>query len=471
MSPSPTRRQLLSTTAALGLGTSIAGCNQATSPASTTPNETNSNPTTTPSTSTTPRATVALSQESHVAKAWTTPQHRFTFPKGDAVPLSELDAAVRTPVQTAIETPAYTTTDPSQELLAAIDDVDLITHEDTVWTVEHTFPTVTIRLDTKIATDEPVDEQTVRHDADVIRSNDAIANVVSTIAPTGVETEPRPYETTQLAPVVQEFLDTYDYITTPRGPGELVVSRTTRSPPHTIRAREATDEELYGRQIRAAADYGPPTNQFIDRLLASDRKTPANYQDRIHVRYPDDVPWQFARDIDSGSNYVRVDDDIYGFDTRHLHWNELPISVTATNPDDTDSSTDPVDIQLAVRNTGPKTVELLMAGVSPFGVLWADGPDGERVLWNDAYEDTEHIDIKNDQVVPESRAELVLGTGETQSRQYRLGHDNLDTNTTLQPGTYEVLGSLWAKWPTYDGANEYDWRSQLFPYTLTIEID
>lgn len=85
-------------------------------------------------------------------------------------------------------------------------------------------------------------------------------------------------------------------------------------------------------------------------------------------------------------------------------------------------------------------------------------------------ESGENVIIKNGNVVPESRAEINLQPGQTQSAAYRLGHDNLGADKPLQSGTYEVLGTIWAKWPTYEGAKEYDWRSQLFLYTLTINV-
>ena len=464
MSPSSTRRQLLRTATALAISTTIAGCGQVTT------SDTTTAKTTTSRTTTDPRALVAITRESYLAKAWTLPQDTFRFPKGDSVPLADLNKSVRDAVRTAIDSPPYTTQNASQALLDGIDDVDLVTYRGTIWDVEHTFPTVSVRVDTDISEDEPVEDRTVTYGSDVVQSNDAVEDVVSTIVSLGVETVARPYETTRLDPEVQDFLDQYDYIETPRGIGEIVVSRTSRTPPHTIRAQEATDEELYGRRIQEATNYGPPTREFIDRVLASDRKTPGNYQDRIHTIYPDDVPRRFARDLDRGSNYVRVDDEIYGFDTRHVHWDDLPVKFHATIPGENAATADPVDIQLSVQNSGDETVQLQMAGLTPFGVLWAYGPDGEHVLWNDAYEQTENVVIENGSVVPEFHAEMDLHPGQTQSATYRLGHDHLGADEPLQSGTYEVLGTIWAKWPTYESAKEYDWRSQLFPYTLTIKV-
>lgn len=464
MPPSSTRRRFLRTATALVSTTAVAGCSQFT-PSETTTTTTSG---TTTRTTTEPRARISLTRETYLAKAWTTPQDRFRFPKGDSVPLTELNEAVREVVRTAIESPPYTTQEASEALRDHLDDVHLVTFEGTVWAVEHTFPTVTIRLDTDISGTESVKERTVASDSEVVQSNDAISDVVWTIAPHGTETEPRPYETARLDPAVQAFLDTYDYIETPRGVGEIVISRTNRTPPHTVRAREATDEELYGRRIREAADYGPPTRDLIERLLASDRKTPGHYQDRIHTLYPDDIPRAFARDLDHGSSYVRVNEAVYGFDTRHVHWDELPLELHASVLGDNTASEDPIDIQLSVQNSGGATVELSMAGLAPFGVLWAYGPGGEYVLWNDAYEQTDKVLLQNDTIIPERTAERALPPAQSHSATYRLGHDYL--GPPLESGTYEVFGTLWANWPPYESAKKYDWRSQLFPYTLTITV-
>jgi hypothetical protein len=470
MSPS-TRRRFLRTATAVAVSTAVGGCNRSASSNTGTETETTTTARTAASgTTTAPRALVDVARESYLAKAWTLPQDRYRSPRGDPVPLAELDEPVREAVRAAIDSPPYTTRDASRALLDGIDDVDLVAYGGAVWDVEHTFPTVTVRLDADIAEAEPVADRTVAYDGDVVRSNDAVEDVVSTIASHGVETAPRPHETTRLDPAVREFLDRYGYVETPRGVGEIVVARTNRTPPHTVRAREATDEELYGRRVREVADYGPPTKAFVERVLASDRKTPGNYRDRVHTIYPDDVPRRFAGDLDRGSNYVRVDGEVYGFDTRHVHWNDLPLEFRATVAGETAATAGPVDVRLSVRNAGDRAVRLRMAGPAPFGVLWAYGPGGERVLWNDAYERIETVVVEDGSVVPASDTAVTLHPDRSRSATYRLGHDHLGADEPLRSGTYEVPGTIWARWPTYDGAEEHDWRSQLFPYTLTVEV-
>lgn len=466
MPPSTTRRDLLRAVTALAAGTSIAGCNQQPGTDATT----RTPATTTSSTVAEPRAIVGVERESYLAKAWTLPQDRYRFPKGEAVALADLPSSIRDAVRTAIESPPYSTTDASNAFLDAIDDVDLVEHDGIIYDVAHTFPTVTIRLDTDISGNEPTESRTAQFESEAVESSEAVEDLVYTIAPHGVETEPAPYETTRLHPDIRDFLGQYDYVESPVDVGEIVVSRTDRTPPHTVRAQEATDEDLYGREIREVSYFGPPTRNVVQRLLASERKTPGNYQDRIHTLYLEDVPREFARSIDHDTNYLRVDDGIYGFDTRHVHWSELPLEFGATVAGDNTAQTGPVDVTLTVENTTDDSVQLQMAGLEPFGVLWAYGPGGEHVLWNDAYDQSEDIVIEDGRVVPESHDEFVLPPGQSRSATYRLGHDNLGATSDLQSGTYEVLGTIWARWPTYEGAKEYDWRSQLFPYTLTIEV-
>ncbi|UPV76764.1 hypothetical protein M0R89_21465 (plasmid) [Halorussus limi] len=464
MSPSATRRGLLRTATGLAVSTTVAGCNQQK------PSDRTTSRTTTSGTTTESPTLVDIKRESYLAKAWTLSEGTFRFPETDAVPLSDLDKSVRDAVRTAIESSPYETRDATQAFLDSIDGVNLVAYNGTVWDIEHTFPTVTVRLDTDISKSEPVKNRTVASNSEDVQSNDAIQEVVSTIASLGVETQRRPYETTRLEPSVRDFLDRYDYIETPQGVGEIVISRTKRAPPHTVRAQEVTDEELYGRRVWEATEYGPPTRDFIDRVLTSDRKTPGNYQDRIHTTYPDEVPRQFAKDLNHDSNYVRVDDAVYVFETRHVHWDELPLAFHATVSEENAETAGSVDIRLSVQNTADHSVQLQMAGIAPFGVLWAYGLGGEHVLWNDAYEQTENVVIEGQSVTPESHAEMDLLPGRTESATYRLGHDQLGGDESLQTGTYEALGTIWAKWPTYEGAKEYDWWNQLFPYTLTITV-
>ena len=195
-----------------------AGCNQQT------PSDTTTSQTTTSETTTESRVSIDVTRESYLAKAWTLPQDTFRFPKSDSVPLTDLDKSVHDAVRTVIESSPYTTRAASQALLDGIDEVNLVTYGGTVWDIEHTFPTVTVRLDTDISENDPVENRTVTYGSDVVQSNDAIEDVVSTIAPLGVETEPDPYETTHLDSAVWGFLDQYDFIEVPVGVGEIVVS-------------------------------------------------------------------------------------------------------------------------------------------------------------------------------------------------------------------------------------------------------
>lgn len=465
MAPSTTRRRLLRATSALVLGTGVAGCNQNARSESTPTDDTT---TTTRTTTTDLRARLTLTQEAHYVKAWTLPEDTFRFPKSDVVPVTSLENPIRAAVKTAVESGRYTTANPTPPLLEQVDNVDLVAYNGTLYDVTHTFPTSTISLDLDVSADEAAPDRTTTLDA-ALNENETLSDFLSTVAPYGTHNPAEPYQTTHLPTVVEDFLERYDYLETPRGVGELVVSRTTRTPPHTISAEKASDRELYGREVHDAADYGPPTRTLIDRVLASDRKTPGNYQDRIHTIYPPDVPQRFARDLDHDSNYVRVGDTVYGFDTRHIHWSELPLEFDASITTDT-SADSSVEIRLAVENPSNHSVQLRMTGVAPFGVLWAYGPGGEHVLWNDAYERTGAVVIEDGSVIPDHHDEVELPTGQSASATYLLGHGHLGESSGVQSGVYEVLGTIWARWPTYDGAEPHDWRSQLFPYTLTIEV-
>lgn len=461
--PSPSRRRLLRSLVALGAGSSLAGCNEFATGDATTADGTSSEPG--PETG----AALEVTRESYVATAWSLHGTRYRTPKGSSVLLEDLEPPVRDAVGTAIESPPFSTTDPSNALLDGIDDVELVEVDGTVWTVEHTFPTATVRLDRAVPDGAAPPERTVAHDSDAVEESEAIEALVRTIATLTTHSEPRPHETTRLHPDVEAFLERYDYLETPSTVGEIVVSRTDRAPPYTVRAREASDEEIYGHRLADADHYGRPTRSFLRRVVASDRRTPVDYSDHRHTIYPKDVPRPFARDLAEGIDTVRVDGTVYEFRVRHVHWEDVPVSVDAT-VEGSGATGPPVDIELSVTNPGDTPVGLVVPGVSPFGVLWAYGPGGEHVLWNEGYDRTDDVVVEEDAVVPDSTAATVLDPGTTRTATYRLGHGNLEAAGPLEPGTYEVLGTLRAKWATYDGQPEDEWAGQFAPYTLAVEV-
>lgn len=461
----PSRRHLLAT--GCGLLPVLAGC-QSTSdsaPSTNTPSSTtDSNPTTTESTGYTVQS--QFEKEAYWLRGVALPQSIAGLPTDEIAALSDLNSSTRNAVKVALTDGPFTTTDPSAALLDGIEDVTFVEYQGTYYDISHTFPTYTLTLDTGIAPENAPDHRTIKRNSDAVRAHDTVEDAITTVTPHGVEYAGQPYVTTQMPDVLRDFLDRYDYIAYPAGVGELVVTITQRSPPHTVTATEASDEQLYGREVLELDSFTATGRDLIRRTLDSHKKTPLGHDDDHHSIFPEDIPDQLDRRLENESYFVRVDGTIYGFDARHLHWHDLPFDVTATLVDESLRSESPARIKLEATNRGSRTAELVMSGVVPFGVLWAYGPSGEHVLWTPEYENTDDISRDSGNVIPEFQDEVTVPANESVDTVYQFGRDY----DRIEPGDYAIAGLVWAKWPTESSQEKYDWRSEIYPYTLTLSV-
>lgn len=410
--------------------------------------------------------TVELERESYWLDGRKLPSSVVGYPEDEITPLSDLDSPTSGAVKTAITDGRYATDDPSDALLDGIDSVSLVRYEGTVYDVSHTFPTYTLSLDTDVQPASAPEDRTVKLRSEAVRSNETLEDVVYTVTPHGTEHDGSQYTTTRLPDAVREFLGRYDYVQSGHGVGELVLSHTERTPPHTITATEASEERLYGRDVLELDSFLSTGRRLVTRTLEDDRRTPLGHDDRSHSIFPDDIPDPMDRRLDEESSFVRVDGTIYGFSARHLHWDDHPFDVSARLVEGGDESETAVRVELAAKNTASRTAELVMPGVAPFGVLWAYGPGGERVLWRQEYRQRDEIVVEDGRVVPEYHDERSVAPGDRVGATYRLGRDR----ESVESGEYVVPGFVWPKWPTEDGLEKFDWRSEIYPYTLTISV-
>lgn len=478
----PSRRWTLAAVAG-GLLPTLPGCgteNTAPSASSTgrTPSTTNRASATTESETDRGESTVraTLERESYWLRATDFDRSFERSLEDDAVEFSTLRPASREAVAAAVENGQYETTDPSDELLDGIEDLSVVSYEGAYYSVSHTFPTHTLDLDMKTVPADPPDDRTVEWGDDAIEDDGAVEEALSTVTPRGTEFFGRPYTTTQLAATLRKFLDRYDYVRSPHGVGELVLTSTERPPPYVVSADEASDEELYGRSVLDLDSFASHERDLLRRSIDGRPRTPLSRDDRQRSIFPGDVPDQLERRLEGESRFVRVDGTVYAFDARHLHWADPPVEIGATvtadfgtaDSDGDSSETDEssVRIELTATHTGSRSLTLLTDGVAPFGVLWAYGPTGRQLLHSPAYESAEHVGVEGDGTVAERRAETVFRTDETVSATYRLG----GSGERIEPGEYEVPGLVWAKWPTESGQEEHDWRSEIYPYTLSLTV-
>lgn len=457
----PSRRQFLAA-ATGGVMTGIAGCGTATDRSTT-----GSTPTTgadaTQTTAGDPAVQARLEREAYWLRGVDLPASIAGLPEEDIVALPDLDQPTRDAVATAITDGRFATSDPSTALLDGIDDVTFVEYRGTYYDISHTFPTFTLRFD-EVAPASAPDDRTVELDSEVVESDEMIEEAIYTVAPFGTHNPIRPYTTTRLSDPLREFLARYDYVRSGDMVGELVLSTTERTPPHTVTATEATDEQLYGRPVLEYDSFTPKSRDLIRRTLDDERKTPLSHQDTHHSIFPSDIPDRLDRRLDHESYFVRVDGTIFGFSARHLHWEDLPVEIAATAIDDSVEDS-PARIELRAKNTGTRSVELAMPGIAPFGVLVAYGPGGEHYLWTPEY-DRSDVVRKYGDPVPETRDEFTLGEGNRVATTYQFGRDG-----RVEPGEYQVPGFVWARWPTAPGQERHDWRSEIFPYTLTLAVE
>lgn len=388
------------------------------------------------------------------------------FPDDEVDTLSDLDGPTKAAVKTALTDGRYATTQPPEALLGSVDDVTFVEYQGTYYSISHTFPTYTIRLDTSVPEATAPSERIAELDSDTVEANEAVQDAIYTVTPHGMHHAGEPYTTTQLPAALRTFLDEYDYVKSSAAFGELVLTQTERPSPYSVTATEATDEQLYGRPVLEFESFSATAQQLIERTLADERTTPLNHDEAAHSIFPDDIPDRFDRRLDRESYFVRVDGTIYGFDARHLHWEDHPFEISTAVTDDTDDES-LAHITLAARNTGSRAAQFEMPGITPFGILWAYGPSGEHVLWNPEYRATEDVSVEDGAVAPESHVTTEIGPGQTTETTYHFGRET----THVESGEYTIPGFIWVKWPTEPDQEKYDWRPEIYPYTLTYTVD
>lgn len=402
-----------------------------------------------------------IEKEEHLLRGIDSPSSLLSLDRAEIVALSEFNSPTRSVVRTVITDGPYVTTDPDKRILDSLEGVSLVKYHGDYYHINHTFSTYTLDLDEDVEPANTPDERTVKLEDDAVQSDETISDAIETITPLGPNHPGRPYTILNLPTALREFLDSYDYLMYETGVGEFVLTVVERSPPHTVTAEKATDEQLYGEKILEFDSFAQTGRELIRRTLAEQRKMPLYLDGRYHTIFPTDIPEGFDRRLERESSYIRVDGTIYSFDARHYHWDDLPIDVTANTVDDSIDASSAPRVELAATNISSNTVKLSMPGITPFGVLWVYGSNEEQLLWSPEYEQKNGVKIENGTPVPESQNTVSVQPKETISTIYGFGREN----DHLKPGTYEVPGFVSAMWPTETGR-----RTETVPYTFTLTI-
>lgn len=275
----------------------------------------------------------------------------------------------------------------------------------------------------------------------------------------------QPYVTTRLTDTLRNFLDKYDYLHYPSGVGELVLTKTDRAPPHTVTATEASDQRLYGRELHELDSFTETSRQLVRETLDNQQKTPLWREPGTYRAFPEDIP---QRLLEAGQLTVTVDGSLYTVRADHVHWGDLPFELSASVVDDSIRSDASARIELRATNRLPEAAKLTMPGIAPFGVLRAYGPGGEQLLWTPGYEQSDDVVLENGILRPQKPVDVLVNPEERVQTVYEFGW----VADRIERGRYVVPGIVWAQWPTEPGQNqpERDWRSDLFPYTLRLDV-
>lgn len=98
----------------------------------------------------------------------------------------------------------------------------------------------------------------------------------------------------------------------------------------------------------------------------------------------------------------------------------------------------PTALEATLTNDTDRELTIASGAPSPFGVLWAEGDDGEEsiTLWNDAYEETGHVRTDGKRVEEVEDIGLVeeLGAGESVIQTFEIHEET----PGLAPGTYKT---------------------------------
>lgn len=281
---------------------------------------------------------VDLQTVEYVAGAYEVSEGRGIDPD-DVVPESEIPPALREALFAATDDGRAEFEDASDEMLAAIDelhahDEGYVELEGTRYEFEHTFPTVVLEL---------ADEDLEEYDEDRLLTEDeshdldseAVDAFVTTLTAQGTHIPRAEYRRCIVPPAVESFLESYDYLEDHRGVSRIERSVRHGSSPHAIEVRELTDEDMWGREVVDAASLDDDVVAFIERVLESDHRAPAQASVDRTQYFTDDVPESFLdvfghRDFP----YVRLDGTVYSVGAGRPRYEGVPVEVTVEEHDD-----------------------------------------------------------------------------------------------------------------------------------------
>ncbi|WP_137287472.1 hypothetical protein [Halorussus salinisoli] len=335
-------------------------------------------------------------------------------PDGGVTAVSDLTDREREVVTTAIGG-RYETRDPPQWLRKFASGTPFVERDGTYYRLENTFPTYRVTAETVPQSDVAGEvasydayERAVTHDGYVTSGLLRIARREG-------------IELSYVWPSLDSFFETYDAV---RYQGEVVsfsVEATDPGPPYEISATEVPVSEAVGGSVWNADGASERTRELLGR---AGRASGAYGFDR--------APADLLETLQS-HQYVYLDGTFY---TTYVEKRDpVPVSVAAEVRNGR--------LHLALRNDAETELRLSSGAPRPFGVVRcrpttdSDASASTRLLWTDAYADSDHVrtDDRRVELVNDVALVSTVAPGESVAETYAVPAD-------LPPGEYVVEGSL-----------------------------
>lgn len=441
------------------LPVAVAGCSESAGDDPSTEQST-TRPTPTGGTTSEPAVSASLTRYEYAVSGTEVGPNRL--PIGGAVRPDELGEDAEAAIRAAVETGAFETDDPSDQLLRDVEALGLVEYEDAYYSVSHTFTEYVVDV---TAVPEAGDDATVAtHDA--VREEQAVQDAIEEPMPMGPQRPQRPHRTLFLPSELEAFLDEYTHVRSGDALYRIDVQVERHRPPYTLTVERASEEALYGGRLVHVRGFASGSRELLLGVLESIDERGAGWGDG--VLYSNDVPREVEREFDDGA-YVRFADtpvdSVYRFDVRHVDWNRPPLNLSVSAVEA------PAGVTFGLENTTDGSVRLTNDGVAPFGVLWANPDDGApRQLWSPDYGDAPELQEADGVFEADGSAEFELHSNQTITRTYRLARNDGD-DEHVPPGTYELRGVLAGIWNRPGSRERPGNQSVVYPFGVTIVVE
>lgn len=461
------RRRFLSV--AVGGLAGISGCGS--NPSTTTvPASTTSKPTTSiePTTVTETDAGLEASIETtrYLVRSFSQNKEQRAIEPDDITPLDEISDPLRSALEAAVEG-GFETDEVGEELLAGIDRFrhfggghlfePYFSVNGIPYAFDPTVPEFVASLDMDV--EDADSDKTITGD-DLEGLAEPAQDFVRTLGAYGTMVARDEYRISVVAPSVEALLDRYDYVRDPSGVGRIVTERLDPGPPYTIHANELTAEDIWGRPVHRLESLPIDLREFVESVVASDRRTLVYPTSRTEYRtndLPSGYDQHLGPDQGPGSGpYVEIKGTMYAFRVTEIRREHVPldVSVRAAGSDAFELTVAPSEAGSKPAIDGPIEVESTWSVPGP---LWVHS-DGTRHRLDRVETVLKHQEDGESRPVTDAETVSIPADNELMAI-YRVPAE-------VPPGTYRAWGLVRVSWV----AAESNRRSPTWPFPFKVVL-